>query len=155
MREPQLVETAASLVPLLCPCAPEEQELGLKGVKARGDIGPARPAAHRSRSACCADVAQRQRRPARVKEGTSCRRSTRCAPGVRGAETDRCRSSDAPACWILCNATLVFTADREDVPGVRAQGGWDRAGNGALHSGSAALARRARKKISEIWSQIP
>ena len=74
-------------MPLLCPCAPAEQELGLKGGSARSEVGPARPVAHRSRSACCAEVAQHQRRPAltaRVKAGTSCRRSTRCAPGVPG-----------------------------------------------------------------------
>ena len=74
-------------MPLLCPCASAEQELGLKGGSARSEVGPARPVAHRSRSACCAEVAQHQRRPAltaRVKAGTSCRRSTRCAPGVPG-----------------------------------------------------------------------
>ena len=84
--ESQHVEIAASLCRSCVPAHPGART-GLKGGSARSEVGPARPVAHRSRSACCAEVAQHQRRPAltaRVKAGTSCRRSTRCAPGVPG-----------------------------------------------------------------------
>ena len=61
-----------------------EQVLDLKGGSARGEVGPARLAAHRSRSTCDAEVAHCHRRPARVDICSPCRRCARCAPGVLG-----------------------------------------------------------------------
>jgi len=58
--------------------------LDLKGGSARGEVGPARLAAHRSRSTCDAEVARCHRRPARVDICSPCRRCARCAPGVPG-----------------------------------------------------------------------
>ena len=50
--------TCGVAVPIQCPCAPAEQDLSRKGGSARCEVGPARPAAHRSHSACCAEVQQ-------------------------------------------------------------------------------------------------
>ena len=118
--EPQLVETAASLRRSCVSLRAAEQVLGLKGGSARSKVGPARPAAHYIRSACCTDVSQLKQRPAgpaRVELGSPCRRCARCAPGVRCAATDRCWASDDPACWISYNVTHGYITDCEVVPG--------------------------------------
>ena len=108
-------------VQLQCPCAPAERELGLEGGSARGGEHPGRRSAHRSRSACCTDVAQRWKYPRpRRNELTFV-----AAPGAgrEPAEPERhiYRSEAAPACWIIATVTPRDVADRKDGPQERVQ----------------------------------
>ena len=103
---------------ILCPCVPRSKCWVLREGQRAARLVQARPAAHRSRSACCTEVLRCQRRPARVETCSPCCHCSRCVPGVRGAATDRCWSSDAPACWILCTQPSCLSPTARTCPGV-------------------------------------